>query len=1144
MSHEISCKECGFQNPSGSKFCSNCGSKLPLSTHIICENCGTSNPIDRIFCDHCGTRLLPEEPLTDEKTPPEEPASGAKPFSLPTRKPGETGDLDPGKVPDWLKTGRTPEGEPEAEDETDSEALPRLEDLTRKKQTDELPDWLIPNTDSDPIIHAPTIISTEFYLDMIQGSESESQPSLDDLDDEESDLPDWLSVVNTEQPANPSPSQIEGETAAGLTDWLSELPEEDDVSKRDDAAADSLTSWLSDWPDETETAAAKAEDEDSLTDWLSESTDETDALSLQQQDDDSLTDWLSKSTGETDTLKPQSDADDSLTNWLSDRPDEDENGVVSAAITDSFEGLTDWLDDEDDFTDTAESGTEEDFMASRLNDWLATSPESEEPASEPLTDEPLTGEPPTKDLLADETLTDETRKPTGFTDWFAQNEVGDTEEAKEDQFDWLGKPEEPTPAATVDSDNLAWLDDSEAELSSIFQNQKTIEEEMPDWLAGVAEDGDTLIMSAADTPDSLDDAFSKEEEAAKTEIDWLRETGSLALDDDLAGQMDIMDSEAQLVDQQAILSDEPAWLADLAAFDTGQLIEQVDEEDEPELDDDFVEELATAEEPEPLPDTAVAPPADHTEEDWESEEPFAALQPVDEGLPDWLNQLDPDQEIGSDLDSEEPDLIPSEGIPEWVASMRPSDAGSIQSDHISSDDLAETLAGVPEELVGADLPDWLQDVPLSEQTSQTEMSGLEARIDKSDIPGWLQEGLDLDDESEDFLDDSADLLEPAAGGDEWGTMLSDLPPSVPIEQTLAKADIPDWMMPLKPVELGGEKPEPDPEATGPEQTSGPLSGLRGVVEIESVIALAHAANPIQQFTVSPEQQQQVSLLRQLSSNGHETETIQAKKGTRDISSWFRPLFALILMVVIGLGLRGQILVDIPTVVPAAMSGVNTAVTAATGETVLVAFEYTPAMAGELTPEADLLLSQLSGNGSTILTLSQYTAGTAVAKNVTAPYTTSNLGYLPGGPAGLRHLGECFAQETACQNLFNQPLSASDQEELANVALVLVVTANRESLVNWVEQVGTSGNVPLVAGVTQSLAPIASPYFAAGQLQGVLNGVPATAVYQQTYNINTQTTDLQNLFNAQLMAQMLLIVVLILGAIIYIIIGFIATRKVK
>ena len=54
----IVCLSCGFDNPEGMKFCTQCAS--PLSTH--CLKCGFDNPSGAVFCGQCGTPLSPRSP--------------------------------------------------------------------------------------------------------------------------------------------------------------------------------------------------------------------------------------------------------------------------------------------------------------------------------------------------------------------------------------------------------------------------------------------------------------------------------------------------------------------------------------------------------------------------------------------------------------------------------------------------------------------------------------------------------------------------------------------------------------------------------------------------------------------------------------------------------------------------------------------------------------------------------------------------------------------------------------------------------------------------------------------------------------------------------------------------------------------------
>ena len=47
------CPTCGADNPSGAKFCNECGASLAQ----VCASCGTSNASGAKFCSECGATL-------------------------------------------------------------------------------------------------------------------------------------------------------------------------------------------------------------------------------------------------------------------------------------------------------------------------------------------------------------------------------------------------------------------------------------------------------------------------------------------------------------------------------------------------------------------------------------------------------------------------------------------------------------------------------------------------------------------------------------------------------------------------------------------------------------------------------------------------------------------------------------------------------------------------------------------------------------------------------------------------------------------------------------------------------------------------------------------------------------------------------
>ena len=136
----INCRNCNNVNPLGSKFCNHCGTQLPPQTTQICANCGTTNPQNRLYCDSCGNRLgkpanLPSEEKPVSETPSAPPSRQG--FILPSRRPGDTGELDPDDLPEWLKTGERPGAEPDPERQSRiTDWLHELTELTEEDDQD------------------------------------------------------------------------------------------------------------------------------------------------------------------------------------------------------------------------------------------------------------------------------------------------------------------------------------------------------------------------------------------------------------------------------------------------------------------------------------------------------------------------------------------------------------------------------------------------------------------------------------------------------------------------------------------------------------------------------------------------------------------------------------------------------------------------------------------------------------------------------------------------------------------------------------------------------------------------------------------------------------------------------------------------
>ena len=1276
MSHDINCPECNYANTPGSKFCNNCGSKLPLSTHIICPNCTTPNTRDRVFCDHCGSRLIPEEPPQQKEEPDvQEPAAGSGAFTLPTRKPGETGELDPSTLPDWLRSAGK-----RAKDEKDAgEDAPRIEDIQSETgQTADLPEWLVHDSDPEPIINAPTTISTEFFMDLVD--KADDLPDIDELelgqddelmaDAENANLPDWLSEADTipditDQPEQslPNPEEIfsdipdsdilksvEQPTSPAkdesTPDWL------DDSSSSPPVEEEGITHWLSDLEETTDgqTNALNDDEESGLTDWLadidedendevkvdaapptvtdlfsdSESTD-GDWLNAYSDSDESSSDvddddWFGSISADEPTdvsaSLPEPDESDDDNDWFGSFADDD---TSAAADDEPVDVLTasfpepDESDDDDDwlssFADDDTSATADDEPADGLtasfpepdesdddDDWLSSF--ADDDTSSAAADEPTDGltasfpEPDESDdddddwlssFADDDTSSAAADEPTdGLTasfpepdesddddDWLSSFTDDDTSSAAADEHGDVLTASFPEPDASDDdednwlssfTDDDNWVDgDSEEEpdtlvadrindlfgdsgetvpssestppewdtitdeqFDTLFEDEQTPEETLPDWLSAAEQDSKSLISQEDDVA-FTGSLASTQGLVENAETDWLADLDGIEvpeLSEDFLG----IEEEESVADHltSPLAADEhesdPDWLSDLSALDTGQLI--LDAEADMES---FEEPIETPPEPvEQLPSEEPIQPVTPALESVTEDDSFLNMD-EDGIMPDWMSQLD---EASSDaLADAPPPLANDEELPDWIANMRPGE-NSIASDlggSLSSfeTDIPETLEGLPTDLAGGDLPDWLMEDQGSPSGSAIPSFGEPSLDENPEIPDWLK------------ADDGGEASPGDGDGDDWVSMLDELPPSVPVASTLALAEMPEWVEELRPSELDQDASSKPPIPEGPEETEGPLAGLRGVIAIEAAVVQPHPVDPVQTFTVTPEQQEQVALLQQITHEESPQRTIVGTGTQGAIAPWLRLILALLLIGIIVVGLLGlfPLAKKSFTTVPPPVMAMEGVVNDTESTPVLVAFEYTPSLKGELSPQAATLLAQFAAQERDILTISQYPSGTAIAEEIGSQSGIMHLGYLPGNAIGLRQLSDCLMSDSGCSTLAGHSIDQETRQLLSDVGLIVVLTGNKDSLTNWIEQVGGDDEVMMSAGVTTALAPAAAPYFATGQLSGYLAGMLDTAVYQDLSDGNIDQ-DVNKLLNAQLLGQLLTAIILLLGLIIY------------
>jgi hypothetical protein len=294
-------------------------------------------------------------------------------------------------------------------------------------------------------------------------------------------------------------------------------------------------------------------------------------------------------------------------------------------------------------------------------------------------------------------------------------------------------------------------------------------------------------------------------------------------------------------------------------------------------------------------------------------------------------------------------------------------------------------------------------------------------------------------------------------------------------------------------------------ADQPAETEGPLAGLHGVIPI-SPIGSSRRPKPVSlTLQAPPEQQASAVLLEQIL--GSETSP-RALVASPVVTSqlWLRwalsALFLLVLSAV--LFLRSQMM-PVSADLPNEAGGLSNVVLGIPANArVLVVIDYEPSLASEMEAVSGPLLDQIVLLSQPNLSfISTSTNGVGLTERLLvntgmdqAGASHRNLGYLPGGSAGILGFMEAPAQIA--------PLA--DVASFSEYAAVVVLTDHAESGRVWVEQIQSQkqadpalANQPLLMVASAQAGPLLQPYVSSRQIAGMISGLPDAARYEVVNN---------------------------------------------
>ncbi len=334
---------------------------------------------------------------------------------------------------------------------------------------------------------------------------------------------------------------------------------------------------------------------------------------------------------------------------------------------------------------------------------------------------------------------------------------------------------------------------------------------------------------------------------------------------------------------------------------------------------------------------------------------------------------------------------------------------------------------------------------------------------------------------------------------------------------------------------------------GQVEIAGPLAGLPGILPAEPEIALGRkaAAYPAQ-LQVTETNRIQAEIFDQVLQSEGQNRPIP-DRGLVTSQKVMRMAFAVIILFAVLVPVFSlQTLERYPPIPPVAVLSASQIISSIGNESpVLVAVEYEPGFSGELDAALAAVLDHLMIQGAFLVFVSSNPSGPMQAEHIVAVsnqvgshlYVNTeshneyiNLGFIPGGPAGLRNFAENprlsnpsdISGEPAWQNPVMMTI-----DDIDDFSLVIVASENQDKSRAWIEQASPLlANTPLIYVVSAQSEPLIRPFFDASprQVQGIVSGIIGSVQYGAAIGRQGIAQLYWPSFNSGLLAAAILIVV--------------------
>ena len=486
-----------------------------------------------------------------------------------------------------------------------------------------------------------------------------------------------------------------------------------------------------------------------------------------------------------------------------------------------------------------------------------------------------------------------------------------------------------------------------------------------------------------------------------------------------------------------------------------------------------------------------------------SEEELAAPVGDDGPLPDWLKSV-------GELPLAERSARET-GVTEWLRSL---------DDEPVPDEIIPEEPPPEEEVV----PDWFEEIDLAQPTLPS--SSLAEDDGAVEIPDWLQES-PAEEVFGSLLPEELPALEPGEPG--WLEGLAG-------EEELVAGEPPAWVAELRPKES-------EVEEDVPVETSGPLVGLKGLLNPEPVLGILPKSTYKPLPPIPESHHSEAKRIEQLLSTPAGRSVAVSESPGREIMAtlgrWV--LYGMLVVVICAAAFLPPEVQDLiqPPETSETKAFYNLVESLPARSKVLLVFDYDASLDGELTPQARVIAWHLLYKNLDVAVLGLTPQGSAISRDLgqdmksLAGGTFVNLGYLPPHPASVQTFvdnpaaGATLFAET---NGSDRPGAEAPFRDLNDLALIITVSGTQEHVRWWIEQVGSRRQIDIVAGVSAAIAPYLQPYYgdmSSGQLKGMLVGLSGAAQYEKLSGALFSPNAREN-FVLQGYAQLLFVAVVILG----------------